>query len=264
MSIIVAATTDIDVTADFTAAASQLGDALSTTPAAADREHRYRQLCTVHPDWCTETGNHNDHFGALHTVMGNDGQELLDARLLELSGSKPFVGLGEMDTNAAEARVKAAELRRFADELEILADKVDASTSREQTRDPKTTVCPDDVSFCTGYPGDHEDPNKHLHHGPFTNMGAHRPYAGRHRDGIMTFHLSQVNDEAPGLDFVAGGDWPTLDLGEVDELICDMSAHLVKLRAARTQIAYLTAGPPSETAGASSHAWTYDDTYSTR
>lgn len=71
-------------------------------------------------------------------------------------------------------------------------------------------------------------------------------------DGIMTFHLSQINHEAPGPAFVADGDWPTPTLEEVDELISDMSAHLVQLRAARAQIADLIArrfGPTASAPG---------------
>ncbi|MEU0244910.1 hypothetical protein ABZ192_11370 [Streptomyces sp. NPDC006235] len=242
--------------------------AVSTTDSSSTKEFTALkddgQLCAVHPDWCTETGVHDDHFGARHVVMGNDDRELLDARLLDLSGSDPVIGLGETDTDAIEARAKAKELRRFADALEALADTMDASTNGEPPNGSDTTSCPDGVSFCTGDPADHEDANEHFHHGPFTAMGAHRPYAGRHRDGIMAFHLSQVNDEAPGLDFVAGGDWPTLSLGEIDELISDMSVHLAKLRAARTQIAGLMSGQTIETAATAGRTWTYDDRYGTR
>ncbi|MFF1679453.1 DUF6907 domain-containing protein [Streptomyces sp. NPDC058256] len=258
MSITAAATTDRNGTKDFTTVTS------SPPPTDAEPEHSVLQLCAVHPGWCTQTGDHDDHFGALHTVMGNDGQELLNTHLIDLSGSKPVIGLGGTDTTAAEARVKAKELRRFADELEILADKVDVSTSQDQLRDPKMTACPDGVSFCDGSPRDHEDPREHFHHGPIMAMGAQRPYASQHTDGIMTFHLSQVNDETPGLDFVAGGDWPTLSLGEVDELVNDMSAHLAKLRAARTQLADLVAGRTSETAAGPGRTWTYDDIYGVR
>jgi hypothetical protein len=215
------------------------------------------QLCIIHPDWCTETGVHDDHFGAVHAVVGNDGRDLLDARLLDFSGSNLVIGLGETDTDAAEARAKAKELRKFADDLETLARTIDASTSGEQPSTPDTASCPDGVPFCTGEPADHEDPTEQIHHGPSTAMGAHRPYAGRHRDGIMAFHLSQINDEAPGLAFVAGGDWPTLTLEEVDELIGDMSAHLVKLRAARAQIAGLVARRFGPTATAPGRTWTY-------
>jgi hypothetical protein len=261
---IAVSTTPGSSTKDLTALASQLDGASSTSPTRAEHKDVVGQLCAIHPDWCTETGVHDAHVGARHVVMGNDGRELLDARLLDFSGSEPVIGLGETDTDSAEARAKATELRRFADELEILADKVDVSSSHEQPRDTASTACPDGVSFCDGNPRDHEDPREHFHHGPFTAMGAHRPYAGRHGDGIMAFHLSQVNDETPGLDFVAGGDWPTLDLGEVDELVSDMSAHLAQLRAARTQIADLTSGRPSETAATPGRTWAYDDRYGTR
>ncbi|WP_329598753.1 hypothetical protein OIE43_29905 [Streptomyces pseudovenezuelae] len=242
--------------------------AVSTTDSSSPKEFTTLkndgQLCAVHPEWCTETGVHDDHFGARHVVMGNDDRELLDARLLDFSGSDPVIGLGETDTDAIEARAKAKDLRRFADALEALADTMDASTNGEPPNGSDTISCPDGVSFCTGDVADHEDPNEHFHHGPFTAMGAHRPYAGRHGDGIMAFHLSQVNAEAPGLDFVAGGDWPTLSLGEVDELISDMSVHLAKLRAARTQIAGLTSGQTVETGATAGRTWTYDDRYGTR
>jgi hypothetical protein len=242
--------------------------AVSTTDSSSTKEFTALkndgQLCTVHPDWCTEIGVHDDHFGARHVVMGNDDRELLDARLLDFSGSDPVIGLGETDTDAVEARAKAKELRRFADALETLADTMDASTDSEPSSGSDTIYCPDGVSFCTGDSADHKDPNEHLHHGPFTAMGAHRPYAGRHGDGIMAFQLSQVKDEAPGLDFVAGGDWPTLSLGEVDELISDMSVHLAKLRAARTQIAGVVSGRTSETAATPGRTWAYDDRYGTR
>ncbi|MFD5483788.1 DUF6907 domain-containing protein [Streptomyces hawaiiensis] len=265
MSIAVSKTTDSISAKGRTALAASQGAANSAAPAnGIGLQGDNQQLCTVHPDWCTETGVHDAHLGARYVVMGNDGRELLDARLLDFSGSEPVIGLGETDTDSAEAHAKAIELRRFADELEILADKVDVCTSDEQPRDTERTTCPDGVSFCDGDPGDHEDPREHFHHGPFTAMGAHRPYAGRHGDGIMAFHLSQVNGETPGLDFVAGGDWPTLDLGEVDELISDMSGHLAKLRAARTQIADLTSGRTSETAATPGRTWTYDDRYGTR
>ncbi|GGZ21377.1 hypothetical protein GCM10010300_76390 [Streptomyces olivaceoviridis] len=253
-----------DGNSDSAASTSHLTDASAATPADAGRDLGDRQLCTIHPDWCTQTGDHDDHFGVLHAVTGNDGRELLNAWLIDLSGSQPVIGLGETDTDAAEARVKATELRRFADKLEILADKMDGSISHEQPRDADSTTCPDGVSFCTGDPIDHEDQREHIHHGPLIAMGAHRPYAGRHRNGIMAFHLSQVNDETPGLEFGAGGGWPTLDLEEVDDLISDMSAHLAKLQAARTQIAGLLSRRTSEAASTPGRVWTYNDMYGTR
>nr|WP_217144174.1 hypothetical protein [Streptomyces sp. AC627_RSS907] len=235
-----------------------------TDSGSADHEADGRQLCTVHPDWCVETGVHDPHLGAVHAVMGNDGRELLDARLVDFSGSDPVIGLGGTDTDAAEARTKATELRRFADDLETLADRMDASAIDEQSSNPDTASCPDGVSFCTGHPADHEDPSEHIHHSPLTAMGAHRSYVDRHRDGIMAFHLSQINDEAPGLDFVADGGWPTLTLEEVDELISDMSTHLMKLRAARTQLAGLVSRRTSEAAATPERTWTYDDRYGLR
>ncbi|MFB7114029.1 DUF6907 domain-containing protein [Streptomyces sp. NPDC056291] len=264
MSIAGSTTKDSGSTKGFTALASQLASVSSTPPNDAGPKEDDGRLCTVHPDWCTETGDHDAHLGARHLVMGNDGKELLDARLLDFSGSEPVIGLGETDTGAAEARAKATDLRRFADDLETLADKLDASISDEQQGNPVTTSCPDGVAFCTGHPADHKDPNEHYHRGPFTATGADRPYASQHRDGIMAFHLSQINDETPGPDFVAGGNWPALDLEEVDKLISDMSAHLAKLRAARTQLAGLVSRGTSEAAATPGRTWTYVDMYDTR
>ncbi|MFD0314683.1 DUF6907 domain-containing protein [Streptomyces flavalbus] len=141
---------------------------------------------------------------------------------------------------------------------------MDAFTSREQPIAPDVANCPDGVPFCTGHPADHKNPTEHFHRGPITGMGAGRAYADRHSDGIMAFHLVQINDETPGLDFEAGGDWPTLALGEVDELISDMSAHLVKLRAVRTQMADLMARRLGPTATAPGRTWTYANRSGTR
>ncbi|MEV6382570.1 hypothetical protein AB0M31_24515 [Streptomyces sp. NPDC051773] len=122
--------------------------------------------------------------------MARHGPEPLNAHLLDLSGSKPIIGLRDTDTTAAEARVKAPE----------------------PSGTPQTTAYPDGVSFCDGNPRDHEDPREHPHHGPLIAMRAHRPYACHRRDGIMALQLTQVDDETPGLDFVADGEWPPLDL----------------------------------------------------
>lgn len=244
-----------------TALAPRSARVFSTPTNGAEHEADGRQLCTVHPDWCTETGAHDAHIGARHVVMGNDGSELLDARLLDFSGSNPVIGLGQTDTDAAEARSKATELRRFADGLETLADSLDTATSDEQSSNPDTASCPDGVSFCTGHDADHEVPSEHTHLGRLTAMGTHRLYADRHEQGLMAFQLSQSNDQAPGLDFVAGGDWPTLNLQQVDELIGDMSTHLAKLRAARTQLAELVSRGAGETAASHGRTWMYVDMY---
>lgn len=197
--------------------------------------------------------------------MGNDGRELLDARLLDFSDSQPVIGLGETDTDAAEARAKAQDFRKVADDLETLADMMDATTSSEQPSNPDIASCPDGVSFCTGDSKDHKDPNEHYHHGPLTAMGAHRSYAGQHGDGIMAFRLSQINDETPGLDFVADGGWPTLSLEEVDELISDMSLHLANLWAARAQLAGLMSRRrTSQMCATPQRTWTYDDRHGTQ
>ncbi|MFI5772219.1 hypothetical protein ACIA74_27580 [Streptomyces sp. NPDC051658] len=56
------------------------------------------------------------------------------------------IGLGETDTDAAEARAKAKDFRKFADDLETLADMMDATTSSDRD----VASCPGGVSFCTG------------------------------------------------------------------------------------------------------------------
>ncbi|MFD4628453.1 DUF6907 domain-containing protein [Streptomyces sp. NPDC058284] len=255
MSVAIPTTPNSVETKDLAAVAFQLAKS-SPLPANADHDHSNQQLCTVHPDWCIETGVHDAHLGACHVVIGNDGRELLDARLLDFHGSETVICLGETDTDAVEARLKATELRRFADKLEFLADKVNVSNDHEQPRSTEMTACPNGVSFCDGNPRDHKDPHERFHHGPLISMGAHRPYSSRHGEGIMAFHPSQINDETPRLVFVADGDWPTLSLGEIDELISDMSRHLAKLRAAGAQIAVLMSEHCGATTSAPDHTWT--------
>ncbi|MEU8700327.1 hypothetical protein AB0C61_22200 [Streptomyces sp. NPDC048680] len=265
MSITVATTAGSTATKSLTALTSHPAGTPSTLPPGGRREDDRQQPCTAHPDWCTEAGVHDAHLGARHVVMGNDGRELLDARLLDFSDSQPVIGLGETDTDAAEARAKAQDFRKFADDLETLADMMDATTSSEQPGIPDVASCPGGVSFCTGDSEDHKDPNEHYHHGPLTAMGARRSYAGQHGDGIMAFHLSQINDETPGLDFVADGGWPTLPLEEVDELISDMSLHLTNLWAARAQLAGLMSRRrTSRMCATPQRTWTYDDRHGTQ
>lgn len=146
MSITVATTAGSTATKSLTTLTSHPAGTPSALPPGGSREDDRQQPCTAHPDWCTEAGIHDAHLGARHVVMGNDGRELLDARLLDFSGSQPAIGLGETDTDAAEARAKAKDFRKFADALETLANTMDATTSSDRD----VASCPGGVSFCTG------------------------------------------------------------------------------------------------------------------
>ncbi|MFP8882623.1 DUF6907 domain-containing protein [Streptomyces mangrovi] len=93
------------------------------------------------------------------------------------------------------------------------------------------TTCPDGVAFCTGDPASHSDPREHVHAGPEYSM------TGVYGFELMAFNLAQLDNDAPRLAFVAHGDWPELELNEVDTLIRDLGAHLDRLKAVRAQLA---------------------------
>ncbi|MFJ5150866.1 hypothetical protein ACIQCF_04660 [Streptomyces sp. NPDC088353] len=111
-----------------------------------------------------------------------------------------------------------------------------------------TAACPDGVTFCTGDPDTHADPREHHHQGREHSLsGSYLEFA----DGIMAFHLSQLDDDTPSLLFQADGIWPQLSLPQVDELISDETVHLIALRADRRRLADLLTpactGPIDET-----------------
>ncbi|MFD7968599.1 DUF6907 domain-containing protein [Streptomyces clavifer] len=94
-------------------------------------------------------------------------------------------------------------------------------------------LCPDGRLWCTADPASHADPREHVHRGPEIAMH------GAYGFDVMAVHLLQWNDDEVQLAFVGMGDWPDLDLNQVDELVDDMAVHLDRLRALRAQMAAL-------------------------
>jgi hypothetical protein len=113
-------------------------------------------------------------------------------------------------------------------------DKIQAPTTIDLT----PAACPDGIAFCEGDPEDHATPDEHHHSGPITSMtGSYlTPFSGP----IMELHILQWHGHAPEVTFVGDGDWPQLNLGQVDELIGDTVQYLIKLRSVRRQFAILT------------------------
>lgn len=97
-------------------------------------------------------------------------------------------------------------------------------------------LCPDGRLWCTGDPASHADPREHVHRGHEIAMH------GAYGFDVMAFHLLQWNDNEVELAFVGMGDWPDLNVDQVDELIEDMAVHLDRLRKARAQMAALRTG----------------------
>ncbi|MGW1617762.1 hypothetical protein [Streptomyces sp. NPDC002172] len=95
-----------------------------------ERDRAHTSKCSVFPDWCGETGPHDDHVSRWVEVVDTKGETLIDAKALFLSDSKPIVGISGSDFTPAEARAKAAELRKFADQVEELAGHADKAASR--------------------------------------------------------------------------------------------------------------------------------------
>ena len=86
--------------------------------------------CPAFPDWCIETGPHDDHVSRWIQIVDTQGETLVDAKVLYFSGSKPIIGINGSDFTATEARTKAAELRQFADQVEELAGHADKAAGR--------------------------------------------------------------------------------------------------------------------------------------
>jgi len=123
-----------------------------TTPeqAAQIATHMVARLtgtaCPVYED-CTEAGpGHYDHFNHCLRVVGEDGETILDAGMVHLSGEgAPMVYLrNEEFTDAASAHAKTAEVRRLLDQVDAIADRVlgvdaDTLTSIDQQITVDTT-----------------------------------------------------------------------------------------------------------------------------
>ncbi|MGW4876577.1 hypothetical protein ACWEPI_08475 [Streptomyces sp. NPDC004262] len=91
--------------------------------------NRPSSKCRQFPDWCIETGPHYDHVGQDITIASPQGDTVLDARILYLSGGTPSVCISEGDFTPTQARHAAAELRQFADKVEALAEHAEKAAS---------------------------------------------------------------------------------------------------------------------------------------
>ncbi|WP_097867425.1 DUF6907 domain-containing protein [Streptomyces sp. rh34] len=124
---------------------------------------------------------------------------------------------------------------RIAAEMPETAAKMDRAVFVAHVADGLRSVahdlCPDGRLWCTADPDSHADPREHVHRGP--QIAMHGAYGA----DVMAFQLSQLGDGPVELAFVGNGDWPELNLDQVDELIEDMAVHLDRLRAVRAKMA---------------------------
>lgn len=124
---------------------------------------------------------------------------------------------------------------RIAAEMPKFAAKMDRAVFVAHVADGLRSVahplCPDGRLWCTADPASHADPREHVHRGPEIAMH------GAYGFDVMAFHLLQWNDDEVELAFVGAGDWPALNVDQVDELIEDMATHLDRLRAVRAKMA---------------------------
>ncbi|TYR66174.1 DUF6907 domain-containing protein [Streptomyces parvus] len=129
---------------------------------------------------------------------------------------------------------------RLAAEMPKFAAKMDRAVFVAHVADGLRSVahplCPDGRLWCTADPGSHADPREHVHRGPQIAMH------GAYGFDVMAFHLLQWNDDEVELAFVGAGDWPDLNVEQVDELIEDMAVHLDRLRAVRARMVALRTG----------------------
>ncbi|MFI0000741.1 DUF6907 domain-containing protein [Streptomyces globisporus] len=129
---------------------------------------------------------------------------------------------------------------RLAAEMPKFAAKMDRAVFVAHVADGLRSVahdlCPDGRLWCTADPDSHADPREHVHRGPEIAMH------GAYGFDVMAFHLLQWNDDEVELAFVGAGDWPDLNVEQVDELIEDMAVHLDRLRAVRARMVALRTG----------------------
>lgn len=236
------------------AAVHTLHEQASATP-PADLMRGHNTL--LHPTngghfpWCepgacnvVQDGNaqHTEHLGAEHHIVIEDGRETplhLVAQLAQDDSVSPAAHVHLYEEDGNYSILDAAATARAADRAGRLAGLLRSMHAAMALSAAPAATCPDGVPFCDGAPAVHSDWREHIHQGPPTAM--HGSYCDS-PDGIMTFGLAQWHDDEPGIEFVADGSWPTLDLAQVDELISDMGAHLERLRAARAELADLLAG----------------------
>ncbi|MDX5572897.1 MULTISPECIES: DUF6907 domain-containing protein [Streptomyces] len=122
----------------------------------------------------------------------------------------------------------AADMPKFAAKMDRAVFVAHVAAGLRSVAHP---LCPDGRLWCTGDPDSHADPREHIHRGH--EIAMHGVYGF----DVMAFHLTQMDDDPVRLAFVGMGDWPDLDVDQVDELIADMAVHLDRLRAVRAKMA---------------------------
>ncbi|MFD6801118.1 DUF6907 domain-containing protein [Streptomyces cyaneofuscatus] len=122
----------------------------------------------------------------------------------------------------------AADMPKFAAKMDRTVFVAHVAAGLRSVAHP---LCPDGRLWCTADPDSHADPREHVHRGPQIAMH------GAYGFDVMAFHLLQWNDDEVTLAFVGAGDWPDLNVDQVDELIEDMAVHLDRLRAVRAKMA---------------------------
>ncbi|MFE9699079.1 DUF6907 domain-containing protein [Streptomyces sp. NPDC006270] len=127
----------------------------------------------------------------------------------------------------------AAEMPKFAAKMDRAAFVAHVAAGLRIAAHP---LCPDGRLWCTADPASHADPREHVHRGHEIAMH------GTYGVDVMAFHLIQWNDDEVELAFVGAGDWPDLNVDQVDELIEDMAVHLDRLRAVRARMIALRTG----------------------
>ncbi|MBF8171111.1 hypothetical protein IW294_10035 [Streptomyces olivaceus] len=104
-----------------------------------------------------------------------------------------------------------------------------------------TTACPEGVSFCRGEAADRAGEDWHDHRSAeYALAGSYLP---AHLSSVAGFCLEQLDGGPLYMAFSADGHWTDLNLSQVDELLCDFTVHIDRLRALRDQFAEATSQP---------------------
>ncbi|MEV2201022.1 hypothetical protein AB0E11_13625 [Streptomyces fradiae] len=81
--------------------------------------------CTMH-DWCTETGEHRDHYSTYVEAPTPDGlgDPVLMAAIMSSDDKPPTIGFLDDNFTPDQTRERIAELRAHLDQVEALADQL--------------------------------------------------------------------------------------------------------------------------------------------
>ncbi|KIF69224.1 hypothetical protein HY68_12515 [Streptomyces sp. AcH 505] len=162
---------------------------------------------------------------ALKSLLAKHDVRLVVSPVVEVVSEAILMDLGD-------ERLLIAPEQRLSITLKQARAAIETSTAPVGTR---AALCPQGYDFCVGENADHSEPREVIHRSTEHTM------SGVYGTGLMTFQISQWDDDEPEMLFCGDGDWPTLDLDQTDELIEDMATHLTKLRAARAELAAIKA-----------------------